>query len=247
MTQRSVAQIIGPTPSKTSSGRSPLGTAAPRILAIVAWAGLLLQACLSISLARANARSVVDGLIVYFGYFTILTNIFIALVCTAGSLTRRAPGRPLLYRLPAVGCSTAAIAVVGISYHALLREVWAPQGAEWVANLVLHYIVPVGALLHWFVYSYEDRPTRWAPLSWCWYPLAYFAYVMTRGEILFSYPYPFIDALALGYTRTFVNAVGFLIGFIAIGYALLGLKRVANRFVDSRRGPSPQLDADSVD
>jgi hypothetical protein len=215
-----------PAPSKVTSGRSPRGTAAPRLVAIAAWFGVLLQLWLSIGLALANGRSVIGGLITYFGYFTILTNIFVALVCTAGSLSRRAPDRSLLYSLPAVGCATAAILIVGIGYHALLREIWAPQGAEWVANLVLHYIVPVVALLHWFVYSYSDRPKWWTPLSWCWYPLAYFAYVMTRGEILFSYPYPFIDVLALGYTQTIVNAIGFLIGFIVLGYVLLGLKRL---------------------
>lgn len=202
--------------------------AASRLLAIVAWFGLLLQLCLSIRLTLANGRPAIGGLVTYFGYFTILTNIFVALVCTAGSRGRRpSADRPFLYRLPAVGCSTAAILVVGISYHALLREIWAPQGAEWVANLVLHYIVPAGALLHWLVYSYPDRATWRAPLSWCWYPLAYFAYVMTRGEILFSYPYPFIDVLALGYTQTIVNAIGFLIGFIVVGYVLLGLKQLA--------------------
>jgi hypothetical protein len=208
------------------TGRSRLGTAVPRLLAIVAWLGLLLQLWLSIRLTLVSGRPAISGLIIYFGYFTILTNIFIALVCTAGSLDRRAPDRSFLYALPAVGCSTAAILVVGISYHALLREIWAPQGAEWVANLVLHYIVPALALLHWFIYSYADRPKWWAPLSWCWYPLVYFAYVMTRGEILFSYPYPFIDVLTLGYLQTLVNAVGFLFGFIVIGYVLLGLKHL---------------------
>ena len=202
-----------------------LATAAPRLLAIVAWFGLLLQLWLSIRSALVNGNPVIGGLITYFGYFTILTNIFVALICTAGSLSRRAPpDRSFLYSLPAVGCSTAAILVVGIGYHALLREVWAPRGAEWVANLVLHYIVPAGALLHWLVYPYAERPTWWTPLSWCWYPLAYFAYVMTRGEFLFSYPYPFIDVLALGYIQTILNAIGFLIGFIIVGYVLLGLK-----------------------
>jgi hypothetical protein len=212
-----------------------LTTAAPRLVAIVAWLGLLLQLWLSIRLALANGSPAIGGLITYFGYFTILTNIFVALVCTAGSLSRReAPDRSFLYRLPAVGCSTAAIVVVAIGYHALLREVWTPQGAEWVANLVLHYIVPTGALLHWLVCSYADRPVWWTPLSWCWYPLAYFAYVMTRGEILFSYPYPFIDALALGYIQTILNAIGFLIGFIVVGYVLLGLK-LSRRGFDSHR------------
>ena len=204
----------------------PLGVTAPRLLAIAAWSGVLLQLWLSVRSALANGNPAIGGLIAYFGYFTILTNIFVALVCTAGSLNRRAPDRSFLYRLPAVGCSTAAILIVGIGYHTLLREIWAPQGAEWVANLILHYIVPIGALLHWLVYAFTVRPMWWAPLSWCWYPLVYFAYVMTRGEILFSYPYPFIDVLALGYAQTVINATGFLIGFIVVGYVLLWLKRL---------------------
>jgi hypothetical protein len=208
---------------------------ASRLLAIVAWFGLLLQLWLSIRLALANGGVVIGGLITYFGYFTILTNIFVALISTAGSLSRGAPpARSFLYSPPAVGCSTAAILVVGIGYHALLREVWAPQGVEWVANLVLHYIVPAGALLHWLAYPYADRPKWWTPLSWCWYPLAYFAYVMTRGEFLFSYPYPFIDVLALGYVQTILNAIGLLIGFIIVGYLLLGLK-LSRRGFDRHR------------
>jgi hypothetical protein len=212
------------TPPRT--GKLHFGTAVPRLLAIVAWSGLLLQLWLSIRLTLASGRPAINGLIIYFGYFTILTNIFIALVATAGSLGRRAADRPLLYTLSAVGCSTAAMLVVGIGYHALLRESWAPEGVERVANLVLHYIVPALALLHWLTYSYTDRQRWWAPLSWCWYPLVYFAYVMTRGEILFSYPYPFIDVLTLGYVRTLVNAIGFLCGFIVVGYGLLGLKHL---------------------
>ena len=214
-------------PTIVAAQRSPLRAAVPRLLAITAWFGLLLQLWLSIRLAIANGRPASSGLFTYFSYFTILTNIFVAVVCTAGSMSQRAPGRSSLYRLPAVGCSTAAILVVGLGYHALLREIWAPQGAEWIANLVLHYVVPVGALLHWLVYPYADRPVWSAPLSWCWYPLAYFAYVMARGEILFSYPYPFIDVLALGYAQAIVNAIGFLIGFIVIGYTLLWFKRLA--------------------
>jgi hypothetical protein len=221
--------------SKVTSDRSSLGIAVPRLLAITAWFGLALQLWLSIRLARANGGSAIGGLIAYTGYFTILTNIFVALVCTAGSLRRRASERSILYGLPAVGCCTTAILFVGIGYHTLLREIWAPEGAEWIANLLLHYIVPIGALLHWLVYPYADRRPWWAPLSWCWYPLVYFAYVMTRGEFLFSYPYPFIDVLALGYTQTVINAIGFLIGFVALGYVLLWLKRIQAMVANAAR------------
>ena len=202
-------------------------TIAPRVLAVTAWFGVLLQLWLSIRMARGNATSIVSALVAYFGYFTVLTNIFVALVCTAGSFGH-SPQRPALYRLPAVGCATTAILVVGVGYHALLRDIWSPQGAQWLADVVLHYVVPIAALLHWCVYR-PDRVTWWAPFSWCWYPLAYFVYVMVRAEILGSYPYPFIDVNTLGYTRSVINAIGFLFGFIIAGSLLLALKRVSWR------------------
>jgi hypothetical protein len=52
---------------------------------------------------------------------------------------------------------------------------------------------------------------------------------MVRGKILSSYPYPFIDVLTLGYTRSVINAVGFLSGFIVLGFALLGLSSLVSR------------------
>ncbi len=209
-----------------TSHRSTINAVAPRLLAVAAWFGVLLQFWLSIRLALANGKPVLSGVVAYLGYFTVLTNIFIALVCTAGSLRQHSACR-WLYRLPLVGCSTAAILIVGIGYHALLRQIWAPVGVQRIADVVLHSVVPAGALLHWLVYRYEERVVWWAPLYWCWYPLAYFVYVMVRGEILSSYPYPFIDVLALGYTRSVINAVGFLIGFVVLGLALLGLRRLA--------------------
>ncbi len=201
--------------------RSPLGIAVPRLLAVVAWFGVLLQLWLSINLALAKGRPALVGLVTYLGYFTILTNIFVAIVATAGSFRR--PTR--IYRRPVVGCATAAIIIVGLGYHFLLREIWDPQGAQWVADTVLHYVVPVGALVHWFVFR-DDGAARawWPPLAWCWYPLLYFVYVMTRGEILHSYPYPFIDVTTLGYRQALINAGGFILGFIAVSYLLLGIR-----------------------
>ena len=60
---------------------------------------MLLQLWLSIRLVLADGKPVISGLVAYFGYFTVLTNIFVALVCTAGAFRQRPPGRPLLYRL----------------------------------------------------------------------------------------------------------------------------------------------------
>lgn len=198
---------------------------APALLAVIAWFAVLLQLWLSIQLALANGKSVLGGAIIFFGYFTVITNIFVALMATAGALRLRTRIRLWLYEAPAVGCATTAILIVGIVYHMLLREIWSPQGAQWLADILLHYVVPVGALLHWLIYPHDQRIPTWAPLAWSLYPLTYLAYVLVRGELLASYPYPFIDITALGYRRSMVNALGMLAAFVGLGFIVLGTSR----------------------
>jgi len=198
---------------------------APMLLAAVAWFGVLLQLWLSVQLGFANGKSLVGGLVVFFGYFTVLTNVFVALVATAGAVSRNAPARPWFYRDTVVGCATTSILVVGIVYYALLRKIWSPQGAQLLADIVLHYAVPVFALLHWLVYRRDRRLGALAPLAWCCYPLAYLVYVLIRGEVLAAYPYPFIDVSQLGYRQVLINAAGLLAGFTALGFAVLALGR----------------------
>lgn len=200
-------------------------TGVARLLAGVAWFGVLLQLWLSIALAMANGASASHGVIIYLGYFTVLTNILVALVCTAGAFRPRSA----LYATPMIGCATAAALIVGLGYHFLLRNIWDPTGAQWVADVVLHYIVPAGALFHWLLRR-PDKPLRWwAPLSWCWYPLLYFGYLLIRGEVLAAYPYPFIDVIALGYRQTLVNATGLLVCFVIVGYLLFLSTRLLSR------------------
>jgi hypothetical protein len=64
---------------------------------------------------------------------------------------------------------------------------------------------------------------------WGVYPTTYLIYVLIRGRFVGSYPYGFIDPLAIGYERTMINAVGLLIVFIAIGLILVALSRLQRR------------------
>ena len=102
-------------------------TLAPAVLAAVAWIALGLQLLLSLHLTQVNGKPAVDGLIAYLGYFTVLSNLFVALVATDGA---RREGTPAgLYRASMAGCATTSILVVGLGYHALLRNIWDPHGA----------------------------------------------------------------------------------------------------------------------
>lgn len=195
--------------------RMRVGAAA---LSVLAWVALSLQLGLSLQLVRAQGGGIADALVIVLGYFTILSNLFVALTATAVALS---PGSRLA--LPMVrGCATTAIVVVGLGYHLLLRQIWDPQGGQWVADNLLHYAVPIAALAHWLWYPPQARLPKHAPLLWALYPVAYLAYALVRGEWIDSYPYPFINVPALGYPRVFANAAGLMLVFLAAG-ALLRL------------------------
>ena len=60
-----------------------------------------------------------------------------------------------------------------------------------------------------------------APLVWAAYPVAYFAYALTRGHFDGRYPYPFMDVGKIGWTQTALNAGGIALGFMLAGYVLV--------------------------
>lgn len=199
------------------------------LLALLAWSALLLQLWLSLRLVHGQGKSAGHALLAYFGYFTVLTNIFVAVVATAGA-RRWMRDRPRgLYGIGVVGCATTAIVLVGLGYHLLLREIWDPQGLQKLADVLLHYAVPLGAALHWLAYPHVERLSWRAPLAWCAYPVAYFAYVLARGALLHSYPYPFIDVGVLGYGRAIVNALALLVVFVLVGLATVWISRMRHR------------------
>ncbi len=187
-------------------------------LSLLAWVALLLQLGLSLRLVHAQGGTAIDALVIFLGYFTILSNLFVALTAGASALSPDSRLASPMLR----GCATTAIVVVGLGYHLLLRQIWDPQGWQWVADNLLHYAVPIAALAHWLWFPPQVRLPKRAPLLWALYPAAYLGYALVRGEWIDAYPYPFIDVPALGYPRVFANAAGLMLVFLAAG-ALLRL------------------------
>ena len=189
---------------------------AAALLALLAGVALLLQAWLTLVLVRGQGDGVLQALGVLAGYFTILSNVFVALTATAQA---GAPGA-WLARPSVRGCATTAIVLVGLGYHLLLREIWDPQGWQRVADNLLHYAVPIAAQAHWLWFRPREPLPAWSPLTWALYPAAYFAYALVRGEWVGQYPYPFIDVAALGYPRVAANAAWLFAAYLATGALL---------------------------
>lgn len=160
---------------------------AARILAaataLTAWAALGLQ--LAILIANMGA---VAGLWRFAGFFTILTNLLTALVATA-----IAAGRTGGLAAPRMRLLTAnAIALVGLVYVIALQGLWNPQGAQKIADVALHNVVPVLFLLTWLAAPHRALGWKAIPFALLW-PLAYTAYALLRGAVDGWYAYWFLD------------------------------------------------------
>lgn len=197
-------------------------------LAVISWVGVLLQFWLSINLALTNGKTVGDGIVIYFGYFTVLTNLFVALAATLplvadGSSLGRYFSKPMV-----LGAATTSILMVGLTYHFLLRNVWQPQGLQLIADTMLHYVVPILTLAYWLTFSSRAVLGFLAPIAWCLYPMGYFIYVLVRGELIGSYPYYFIDVTRLSYGKVLLHSFGLLVAFIILGAIVLAVTKLRN-------------------
>jgi hypothetical protein len=79
------------------------GREALALLAVISWLGVLLQLYLSTKLALGNGKSLVDSLVAFLGYFTMLTNIFVALASSLPIAFWQFASRPLVWNGHGVG------------------------------------------------------------------------------------------------------------------------------------------------
>lgn len=194
-------------------------------LAVLGWAGLTIQLYLIFFARLSIGASLLGGLVSFFSYFTILTNTLVATVLTCAVSERESAARRWFLQ-PWVSSGIAvSIAVVGLAYSILLRHLWHPEGWQFVADELLHDVMPLLFLGYWWCCVPKGTlRLRHLPL-WLIYPLVYFIYALLRGHLLGAYAYPFIDVAVLGYPQVLANAGGILVGFVLVGLLIIGLDR----------------------
>lgn len=129
----------------------------------------------------------------------------------------------------------------GIVYMLLLSGLEeSPQTPTPWVNTVLHYVVPVYALVDW----------RWDPprppvpfrrgLLWLLFPLAYAVYSLVRGPIVDWYPYPFLDPdnENQGYGGVLVTALVIAAALVGLVAALTAINHVRTRDLVSVAAPT---------
>jgi hypothetical protein len=191
--------------------------------ALLGWFALALQ--LYLMLVQAPAPERLGAVIIFFSFFTILTNILTALVFTAVALQPKG-GWGQWLRRPSVQAATAVyIAIVGMVYQLLLRQLWNPQGAQFVADVLLHSVIPVGFVLYWLLFAPRAGLSWKDAVTWLIYPGVYLVYILARGAVSGLYPYPFVDVKVLGYPGVLARAAGLLLVFLGMGLLVVAVGR----------------------
>lgn len=184
-------------------------------MALVVVVSLLVQLVLLVS-GGADANSgdselalpLGTRLVRLFSFFTIQSNLFVLGTSITLALAPQRDG-PVwrVLRLDAL----LGIAVTGLVYWTLLAPVLDLHGAALFAGLGFHLVAPVGALAVWWLFGPRPRVT-WSTVRWAFvWPLAWAVYTFVRGAVTGWYPYPFVDAGAVGYPRALLATAAVLV------------------------------------
>jgi hypothetical protein len=195
------------------------------VAALLGWSGLTIQMYLILGMRWAVEASLLGGLVSFFSFFTVLTNTLLAVVLTYELNTRASKGRDFFLQPWVSSGIAASITVVCLAYSLLLRHLWQPQGWQFLADELLHDVMPVLFLLYWWLCVPKGALRLKHIAWWAIYPLVYFGYALLRGHSLGQYPYPFIDVARLGYPQVFINAGGIWVGFVLVSLVVVGLDR----------------------
>ncbi|MEP7258607.1 MAG: Pr6Pr family membrane protein [Flavitalea sp.] len=192
--------------------------------AIAGWATLLLQLYLLILHRKAP---VPETIIRYFSFFTILSNILVALCYTYALLKPK--GASLFTRVTTLTAVTVYITIVGLVYNIILRPLWDPQGWQKVADESLHSVIPILYLFFWIIYV-PKKELQWSNIfPWMIFPFLYIACVVIRGAFSGFYPYPFVDVTTIGYSRLLINSLLFVIVFLGFSALFVGLAKFTGK------------------
>jgi hypothetical protein len=188
----------------------------------VAWFALVLQYTLTITKPGAPF---IEATVRYFGSFTILTNILVALALTLPWLAPQSRAGRFFDRPSVRTAILTYIIIVAVIYHYLLAKLWNPQGWQLIADTIEHVVTPALYVIDWVLFVPKGT-LRWkSALAWLAFPLAYAAYSLIHGAVTGYYPYPFINVAEFGYDKILINMAVLVLVFVGLGLALIGIDR----------------------
>ena len=191
------------------------------LFAIIVWFAVLAQFYLII---ENRVAPVTETIIRFFSFFTILTNILVAVYFTIKAL-----GRDQLDKAGLLTAITVYITIVGLVYQVLLRHIWQPTGLQMVVDELLHSVNPLLVISYWYLFEKKFFVHYKEVFKWMIYPVVYLLYILARGSFSGFYPYPFINVSEIGISQTLLNGLFLLLFFYAVSVLFIFIGRMLSK------------------
>ena len=149
------------------------------LIAILGWFSLVLQFYLII---QNRVVSIPETIVRYFSFFTLLTNLLVALHCSFILLRPYSQAAKFFSRPGVATAITVYILIVGIVYNTVLRYLWHPAGLQLIADELLHSVIPLMFLLYWLFFVVKGK------LKLEYFPLAHLSTCLFYMDINFWSP-----------------------------------------------------------
>ncbi|KNX36377.1 Pr6Pr family membrane protein [Luteipulveratus halotolerans] len=205
------------------------------LTAVVCAGALILQLVLVVQgaqvLTTAEPPGLPTRLLRFVSYFTIQSNLLV--LASVLPLVRRPSydgPRWRVVRLDAL----IGITGTGLIHWFFLRPLLHLTGGPYVADKLLHVVVPLLAVVGWAAFGPRPRiDRRTVALSLVW-PLAWgLLVVILLGAVTDWYPYPFVDVGVHGYPRVLLNIAGVGALLLSLAAGLAVIDRRGRRSADS--------------
>jgi len=181
--------------------------------------------------------TVLERLLDWSTYFTILSNVTVAVVVTMllirPSFFTRSDSTGRAWRALRVD-SVMMIVVTAIVFNLLLAT-GGKTGWDAVSNSMVHIINPTVTALVWLLAGPRGLirwSTIWAALI---LPILWAAYALIRGTVIGAYPYPFLDVATKGWASVLMFIAVICIFGILIMAVMLGLDALMRRLLPARQ------------
>lgn len=226
-------------------------SAKAKTLSVILKLIVIVSAAIGVCRSAAASRGTFMGGNRVFMFFTIQSNIAIALICAIGLvlLFRRKPPKTFWFVLKFIG--TVSITLTGVVFVFVLAPTLGPYAWN-LQNVLTHVVVPIIAVIDFFVTGvYGTVQKRHVPLVTL-PPLAYAIYAgigyIAGWEFLegINYPYFFLNwgspAGAFGFTDRlpFMGTVWWILAILVflllIGYAYLGILALLKKRIEPVNG-----------
>ncbi|WP_182380219.1 Pr6Pr family membrane protein [Nocardioides sp. WS12] len=201
------------------------------LTAAVAIGALVLQTVLvfqgSSVLVEENPPTLATRLIRLVAYFTIQSNVLIAI---ATAMLARNPDRDGTGFRSLRLAGIVGITVTGLVHFFLLRPLLDLEGGSYVADKLLHMVVPALAVIGWIAFGPRPRvERRGIEVSLAW-PIAWLMVILIAGAATDWFPYPFLDYDEKGWG----HVIAVCIGITALFGAVIALYGYADQKLSAR-------------